>query len=256
MTTLRATDYEAVFRSAPTALLILDVDLCIVDANDAYLAATRRTLPELVGRKVFDAFPANPHHPEGDGVENLHASLRHVLVTRETHHMWVQRYDVPWDTAPGGFIEKHWSPTNSPILDGDGELIGILHVVADATGFHDDLAASLEFYRAEIRSQDEDEEISDRRLDEYVKVATSNARHYGDVVAEVEQLREALTSRATIDQAKGILMLQHGCGPEQAFHLLVRRSKATNTKVREVAAGLVARVCRDARPVGDGPVVD
>jgi hypothetical protein len=248
MVTLPGTDYAAAFRSAPTAMLILDLDLCIVDANEAYLAATQRSLSDLVGRDVFDAFPANPHHPEGDGVQNFHASLQCVLETRQTHHMWVQRYDVPWETAPGGFIEKYWTPTNAPILDAEGELLGVLHVVADATGFHDDLAAALEFYRAEIRSQTEDEETSDQRLAEYIKVATSNARLYGDVVAEVEQLREALTSRATIDQAKGILMLQHGCGPEQAFELLVRRSKATNTKVRDVAAGLVARVCGEGQP--------
>jgi hypothetical protein len=250
MATLRTTDYEAAFRSAPTAMLILDLDLCIVDANDAYLAATQRALPDLVGREIFDAFPPNPHHPEGDGVENLLVSLRRVLETHRTHHMWVQRYDVPWEAAPGGFIEKHWSPTNAPIVDGAGRLVGILHLVADATGFHDDLAAALAFYRAEIGSQEEDDETSDQRLAEYVKVAANNARHYADVVAEVEQLREALTSRATIDQAKGILMLQHGCSAEQAFELLVRRSKATNTKVRDVAAGLVARVRGDGQPGG------
>jgi AmiR/NasT family two-component response regulator len=81
-------------------------------------------------------------------------------------------------------------------------------------------------------------------------VATSNARRYLDVVAEVEQLREALTSRATIDQAKGILMLRHGCGPERAFALLVDRSKSSNTKLRDVAAELVARVGRGEQPDG------
>jgi PAS domain S-box-containing protein len=250
MATLRPSDYAAAFRWAPTAMLILDPDLRIRDANEAYLAATGRPLDDLVGRDVFDAFPANPHHPEGDGVENLHASLRRVLETRQTHHMWVQRYDVPWQGAPGGFLERYWSPTNAPILDADGELVGILHVVADVTGFHDDLGAALEFYRAEIRAEGEQAEESDRRFAEYAKVATSNARRYLDVVTEVEQLREALTSRATIDQAKGILMLRHGCGPDRAFALLVDRSKSTNTKLRDVAAELVAEVTRGGRPDG------
>jgi hypothetical protein len=247
---LRPGDYVAAFRSAPTAMLILDLDLRIQDANDAYLAATQRDRSDLVGREVFDAFPANPHHPEGDGVENLHASLQRVLETRQTHDMWVQRYDVPWAGAPEGFLEKYWSPTNAPIFDSSGELIGILHVVADVTGFHDDLGAALEFYRAEIRAEGEQPAESDRRFAEYAKVATSNARRYLDVVAEVEQLREALTSRATIDQAKGILMLRHGCGPERAFALLVDRSKSSNTKLRDVAAELVARVGRGEQPDG------
>jgi hypothetical protein len=244
MGTRRPIDHAAAFRSAPTATLLLDVDLRILDANDAYLEATQRRLSDLVGRDIFEAFPANPRHPEGDGVDNLRASLLRVLETRQTDDMWVQRYDVPSDDAPDGFLEKYWSPTNAPILDASGELIGILHVVADVTGLHADLGAALEFYRAEIRSQDQGAEESDRRLAEYVKVATSHARRHRDVVIEVEQLREALTSRAVIDQAKGILMLQHGCGPERAFALLVDRSKSTNTKVRDVAAGLVARVAR------------
>jgi GAF domain-containing protein len=49
------------------------------------------------------------------------------------------------------------------------------------------------------------------------------------------QLETALESRATIEQAKGIVMAIQGCGPDQAFEHLQRVSNDTNTKLRDVA---------------------
>jgi len=57
-----------------------------------------------------------------------------------------------------------------------------------------------------------------------------------------EQLQQALTSRADIDQAKGILMSRHGCTPDEAFDLLRRDSQHRNVKLRAAAAELVAAV--------------
>jgi PAS domain S-box-containing protein len=53
------------------------------------------------------------------------------------------------------------------------------------------------------------------------------------------QLEDALTSRAAIDQAKGIIVARYGCDPEEAFQRLVRVSRNQNIKVREVARMLV-----------------
>jgi hypothetical protein len=79
--------------------------------------------------------------------------------------------------------------------------------------------------------------------------------------AEVEQLKAAMASRATIEQAKGILMLLTSCGEQVAFDLLAHISSHTHRKVRDVAhsitesargsAKLPADVCaiiRDACP--------
>ena len=56
---------------------------------------------------------------------------------------------------------------------------------------------------------------------------------------ENDQLRSALTSRATIDQAKGILMAEHGCSPEVAFGRLVKMSQDANVPLRDVARAIV-----------------
>jgi PAS domain S-box-containing protein len=53
------------------------------------------------------------------------------------------------------------------------------------------------------------------------------------------QLREALDSRAVIDQAKGILMSRGRRTADQAFAQLVAASRRTNVKVRDVARMVV-----------------
>lgn len=63
-------------------------------------------------------------------------------------------------------------------------------------------------------------------------------------------LRTALDSRATIDQAKGIVMARHSCGPDEAFRILVKISSNSNVKLREIAARLVAETSADTKPPG------
>lgn len=55
-----------------------------------------------------------------------------------------------------------------------------------------------------------------------------------------EQLRTALTSRAVIDQAKGIIMAVRQVDADTAFAALVERSQRENRKLREVAEEFVA----------------
>jgi hypothetical protein len=45
-----------------------------------------------------------------------------------------------------------------------------------------------------------------------------------------------------IEQAKGIVMAQQRCGPDEAFDLLRRASRRTNVKVHELAAQIVGHV--------------
>jgi hypothetical protein len=56
---------------------------------------------------------------------------------------------------------------------------------------------------------------------------------------EVTQLRTAMSSRAAIEQAKGILMLLTSCGEQVAFDLLAHISSNSHRKVRDVAVAIV-----------------
>jgi GAF domain-containing protein len=59
-----------------------------------------------------------------------------------------------------------------------------------------------------------------------------------------EQLAQALTSRAVIDQAKGMIMAARRCGPDEAFDVLRRISNTGNRKLRDVAAEMLADATR------------
>ncbi|TNH24962.1 GAF and ANTAR domain-containing protein [Micromonospora orduensis] len=81
----------------------------------------------------------------------------------------------------------------------------------------------------------------------YAAVALANAHLYDSAATLAEQMREAMRSRAVIEQAKGIIMGERRCSPEEAFALLSKISQDTNRKVRDVAEALVARAARGAR---------
>ncbi|MFW3170140.1 ANTAR domain-containing protein [Geodermatophilus sp. CPCC 206100] len=60
---------------------------------------------------------------------------------------------------------------------------------------------------------------------------------------EVAQLRTAMSSRAAIEQAKGILMLLTGCGDQVAFETLAHISSNCHRKVRDVAVAIAESAC-------------
>jgi AmiR/NasT family two-component response regulator len=57
--------------------------------------------------------------------------------------------------------------------------------------------------------------------------------------ALVHHLERALSSRAVIEQAKGIVMAHHGGTADEAFARLVAYSSRRNVKLRELAASIV-----------------
>ena len=61
-----------------------------------------------------------------------------------------------------------------------------------------------------------------------------------DLLAEIDGLRQAMASRATIEQAKGIIMATTRCTPDAAFAVLVAQSQHQNRKLRHVAEDLVS----------------
>lgn len=54
-----------------------------------------------------------------------------------------------------------------------------------------------------------------------------------------ENLRIALSSRATIDQAIGIMMARQRCSPEEAFATLRTISQHRNVKLRHVVTNII-----------------
>lgn len=155
-------DFRALFEAAPGCFLVLDPDLRIVAVSDGYLAATMTERDRIIGRPLFEVFPANPEDEDETGVGNLGGSLDRVKRTLAPDTMAVQKYDIRRPDADGGGWEvRWWSPRNSPVLRADGELGYIIHRVEDVTEFvrltmrgeaQDDLTAELQVRSAQMEA--------------------------------------------------------------------------------------------------------
>jgi PAS domain S-box-containing protein len=155
-------DFRVLFEAAPALYLVLAPDPArsILAASDSYLHATMTRRDEIVGRGVFDVFPDNPDDREATGSRNLAASLARAIATRTADAMAVQKYDIR--RPDGGFEPRWWSPVNTPIIDGDGEVRYLIHRVEDVTELvrarqdSGALAAKIasEQHRADLRFRD------------------------------------------------------------------------------------------------------
>ncbi|MGW1540127.1 PP2C family protein-serine/threonine phosphatase [Streptomyces sp. NPDC002309] len=126
--TERQIDYEGIFDASPSAMLVLTPELVILDANASYQNLVGRSLHQLVGRYVFDAFPQDP-----DSREDLEASLRRVLETGVQDVEGPIRHDVEEEDRPGVFAERYWSPVNAPVLDSEGHIALVVHRLEEIT---------------------------------------------------------------------------------------------------------------------------
>ena len=123
--------YRGVYAGAPTPFLLMTPEFEIIDANDAYLAATMRQRDSVAGRDMFEAFPDNPDVPEVGAVANLRQSLKRARSAGSRDVMPLQRYDV---TDPeGAWRLRYWRPVNWPVLDRSGSVIALVHHVEDVT---------------------------------------------------------------------------------------------------------------------------
>lgn len=78
-------------------------------------------------------------------------------------------------------------------------------------------------------------------------IAVQNAQALAQTRRLATQLEAALSSRATIDQAMGIVMSRVGCEPDEAFDRLRQMSQSENQKLHIVAQGIRDEAIRRAR---------
>ncbi|RYY19326.1 MAG: PAS domain-containing protein [Cytophagaceae bacterium] len=163
-------DLLPVFNALPGANLLLTPDWVIVGASDDYLAATLTQRATLVGQFIFDAFPDNPQAPQAQAVASVRAALTAVLATRLPHTMAPQHYDVPDPARPGQFVERHWLPVHTPVLDAAGQVQFIIQSVQDLTASH---LAARQLHESQAREQvaRADAEAQRQRLYEFMSAA-------------------------------------------------------------------------------------
>lgn len=127
------------------------------------------------------------------------------------------------------------------------QVAGVASYLSAPLMIDDEFAGSLNLYSEEPHGFGD---LDEALLRLYVTAATAalaNARRYAEVRVLAEQLGQALETREMIGQAVGVLMVRRGVSAEQAFEYLSRQSQNTNTKLRDLAAAVVAGA---RRPTG------
>ncbi|WP_168204731.1 EAL domain-containing protein [Noviherbaspirillum sp. UKPF54] len=128
-------DLAALINASPFPYLLLSTDFVILGANDAYLCLTGRARDEIVGRGLFDAFPADPDTLAASGHSIIQASLERALATGRPDHLAVVRYNIPRRTADGKcvFEERYWSLIHTPVPSAQGGVALLFQNPIDVT---------------------------------------------------------------------------------------------------------------------------
>lgn len=125
--------------------------------------------------------------------------------------------------------------------------VGMRHTLSVALPVPGRVVGALNLYGANDQPFDEQAETDVASLAGHVAVTLANAALYADAVDQATQLRIAMASRAVIEQAKGIVMLQNGCDADEAFVALARLSQTRNVKLRDLAQNIVEKAERRGR---------
>jgi PAS domain S-box-containing protein len=218
----QSADFEAIFARSPNPYVLMDRQLTLVAMNDAYCAATGRTREELLGRNMFDAFPADP---KSDGYRSLHGSLTRVAQTGAPDHLPLIRYDIP--LADGlGFEERYWSATHTPIPNRAGDTAFVLQHTVDVT--------ELQRLRALARDAGTANLVEAGVLQRAQAVQQDNL--------QLEQERSFL--RSLFVQTPGFIAVLSGPDyvftlANDAYHRLVARENVVGQSVREALPEVV-----------------
>lgn len=139
-------------------------------------------------------------------------------------------------------VDARWGGRLAAAAEETG-LVAVLAVPLRAGG---QAVGALNVFSRSVSGIDDEAAETVRAIAAPVAATLANARAYRQVEVLGEQLREALASRAVIEQAKGILMVRAGIDEDEAFLLLRRTSQHQNRKLRDVAASVVGM--RDRLP--------
>jgi hypothetical protein len=122
-----------------------------------------------------------------------------------------------------------------------GEQLGVtsslsLHVPADEGA---EFAASLNFYSRQRLVLAEEQMRGAEAFAAQLAAAMQTVDAARATARLASGLAEAMRTRAVIEQAKGMLMAENQITADEAFQLLSQSSQTANTKLRDVAQGVV-----------------
>ena len=148
-----------------------------------------------------------------------------LTAAREGHVVRVDSIacDVRWPAFQRAAVDRGiGSSLSVPLMIADADTCGALNAYADTAAAFDG----------------DDEQVAATFAGQ-AAIAVSNVVAYWASFELTRNLQVAMEHRAAIEQAKGILMAQTRCGPDEAFTLLRHRSQSENRKLRDIAIDIV-----------------
>ncbi len=130
--------YASLFAASPCPALIVSPeapDFSILEANSAYCRITGSKYEELIGKRLFEAFPDDPNDAQATGVAHLRASLSALIEAKGQQKLHGQKYSIRRDGTTA-YEARYWDITNVPVTDNSGNLICIINSVNDVTKEH------------------------------------------------------------------------------------------------------------------------
>jgi PAS domain S-box-containing protein len=190
-------NFSALFDASPYPYLLIDTNFQIIGANTSYLTATGRCADDIVGKHIFEAFPANPSDPESTNITAVRNSISLAVSTRKPHTSTLLRYAIPVKTPDGtAYKDRYWSAVHTPVFNDEGEVDFVAQNAIDVT----------ELYRFDPTTQ------------RYYLKQDANAVPDGQQ-ANRPQIHEAMTRilnaersqlQTMFDQAPGFIAVLHG----------------------------------------------
>lgn len=101
------------------------------------------------------------------------------------------------------------------------------------------IAGAVNVYARKPNAFDEDSRAVATRFAGYAAAVAANMYAYEEARELAEHFERRVESRAVVERATGMLMERHGLTAAEAQQALARVARSTDTRVRDVAAGLV-----------------
>jgi GAF domain-containing protein len=139
--------------------------------------------------------------------------------------------------------ERRW-----PQWTGQAIEAGVHSSLSIGLPVHHEVAGALNIYATKPEAFDDHAVILAQTFAGYAAVALANAHLYDTQATFAQHMQAAMESRAVIEQAKGIIMGERRCSPEEAFTILTNVSQDANRRLRDVASALVARAVDTTQP--------
>ncbi len=122
--------WNAILNALGFAATIFDRNMMFLAQNTLHARMTGCPPEDLIGRYVFDVFPAEPGQDEADAEGPVKVSVKRVLAMGKPDTLPVQAHAL--EDENGQWHQHSWKLSHAPIMD-KGEIVAILQTIQDVT---------------------------------------------------------------------------------------------------------------------------